>query len=95
MEKLKEKTVFLLDMDGTIYLGDELIDGAKEFLRGLRSKGKRYIFLTNNSSKSKEVYVEKLNDLGIKVEAEDIFTSGEATTMYLKNQKREIGRAHV
>jgi HAD superfamily hydrolase (TIGR01457 family) len=87
LEKLKEKKVFLLDMDGTIYLGDKLIDGAKEFLDALNKKGKRYIFLTNNSSKSKEIYVEKLNKLGIKATKEEIFTSGEATTMYLKNKK--------
>ncbi len=87
MESLKEKTVFLLDMDGTIYLGDKLIDGAQEFLQALRNQGKRYIFLTNNSSKNKEVYVEKLNNLGIKALEEEVFTSGEATTMYLKRQR--------
>ncbi|WP_352419771.1 HAD-IIA family hydrolase [Proteiniborus sp.] len=87
METLKEKTVFLLDMDGTIYLGDELIDGSKEFLETIKKEGKRYIFLTNNSSKSKEVYVEKLNNLGIQATEEEVFTSGEATTMYLKKQK--------
>ena len=87
MQNLKEKSVYLLDMDGTIYLGDELIDGAKEFLAKLREKGKRYIFLTNNSSKSKDIYVEKLNKLGIEASEEEVFTSGEATTRYLKDQK--------
>lgn len=87
METLKEKSVYLLDMDGTIYLGDELIDGAKEFLEKLEETGKRYIFLTNNSSKNKEIYVEKLNNLGINASEEEVFTSGEATTMYLKKQK--------
>ncbi|MEW9123921.1 MAG: HAD-IIA family hydrolase [Thermotaleaceae bacterium] len=87
MEHLKEKTVYLLDMDGTIYLGDELIDGSKKFLETIKKKGKRYIFLTNNSSKNKEIYVEKLNKLGIQASEEEVFTSGEATTMYLKNKK--------
>ena len=87
METLKEKSVYLLDMDGTIYLGDKLIDGAKEFLEKLEEAGKRYIFLTNNSSKNKEIYVEKLNNLGIDASEEEVFTSGEATTMYLKKQK--------
>ena len=87
MKTLKEKSVYLLDMDGTIYLGDELIDGAKEFLESLKEEGKRYIFLTNNSSKNKEIYVEKLNKLGIDASEEEVFTSGEATTMYLKKQK--------
>lgn len=88
MKKIKEKTVFLLDMDGTIYLGDKLIHGAKEFLRIIKSQGKRYIFLTNNSSKNKKVYVEKLKKLGINAREEEVFTSGEATTMYLKKQKQ-------
>lgn len=88
MQNLKEKSVYLLDMDGTIYLGDELIDGAKEFLAKLKEEGKRYIFLTNNSSKSKDIYVEKLNKLGIEASEEEVFTSGEATTMYLKSQKQ-------
>jgi len=84
---LKEKAVYLLDMDGTIYLGDELIDGSKKFLETIKQKGKRYIFLTNNSSKNKEAYVGKLNNLGIPASEEEVFTSGEATTMYLKKEK--------
>jgi HAD superfamily hydrolase (TIGR01457 family) len=87
LEILKEKTIFLLDMDGTIYLGDELIDGARKFLETIKDKGKRYIFLTNNSSKNKETYVNKLNGLGIQATEEEVFTSGEATTMYLRKQK--------
>lgn len=87
MNKLKEKTVYLLDMDGTIYLGDELIEGAKEFLETIKKSGKRYIFLTNNSSRNKRDYVDKLNNLGIEAVEEEIFTSGEATTMYLKKKK--------
>ena len=82
MNNLKQVTVFLLDMDGTIYLGDELIPGSKDFLRTIKEKGKRYIFLTNNSSKDKHSYVEKLNNLGIDAVDEEVFTSGE-----------EIGRA--
>ena len=87
MENLRKKTVFLLDMDGTIYLGDELIEGAQAFLKQIKEKGKRYIFLTNNSSKNKEAYVEKLQKLGVQASEDEIFTSGEATTMYLKKQK--------
>ncbi len=87
MSILKEKNVFLLDMDGTIFLGNELIDGALDFLNTLKQKGKKYIFLTNNSSKNKLSYVEKLGNLGIKADKEEIFTSGEATTRYLKRFK--------
>lgn len=88
MHSLKDKEVFLLDMDGTIFLGNELIDGAVEFLETIKEKGKRYIFLTNNSSKNKNSYVEKLNKLGIIADKEEIFTSGEATTRYLKRRKK-------
>lgn len=87
MKSLKDINVFLLDMDGTIYLGDELIPGAKEFLARIKERGKRYIFLTNNSSKNKISYVEKLNRLDIDATEEEVFTSGEATTMYLNNEK--------
>lgn len=74
-------------MDGTIYLGDELIDGSKKFLDAIKKRGKRYIFLTNNSSKNKKTYVHKLNNLGIQASEEEVFTSGEATTIYLKKEK--------
>lgn len=87
MNNLKEATIYLLDMDGTIYLGNELIDGSKEFLKTIKEKGKKYIFLTNNSSKNKDSYVEKLNNLGIDATRDEVFTSGEATTMYLNKQK--------
>ncbi len=88
MEKLKNIKCYLLDMDGTIYLGNELIDGAKEFLEKLKEKNIRYIFLTNNSSKNKDRYVEKLNKLGIEAHREDVFSSGEATTIYLSKKKK-------
>jgi len=88
LENLRNKKVYLLDMDATIYLGDELIDGAKTFLEEIKKKDKKYIFLTNNSSKNKKDYVIKLNKLGIDATKEDVFTSGEATTMYLKKEKK-------
>lgn len=84
---LSTKKVFLLDMDGTIYLGDQLIDGAKKFLQKLKETGRDILFLTNNASKNKDLYVKKLDKLGISVDREDIFTSGEATTIYLNSLK--------
>ncbi|PID67252.1 MAG: HAD family hydrolase [Fusobacteriales bacterium] len=88
LAKLKEKKCFLLDMDGTIYLGNNLINGAREFLEILKNKNIKYLFLTNNSSKNKDKYVEKLYNLGVLVDRENIFTSGEATTVYLKKIKK-------
>ncbi len=81
---LKNIKCYLLDMDGTFYLGNELIEGALEFIKILKHQGKDYIFLTNNSSKNKTAYREKLNKLGCEIEENKIFTSGEATVMYLK-----------
>lgn len=77
----------MLDMDGTIYLGDRLFDCTIPFLTTLREQGKRYLFLTNNSSKNRGAYVEKLGRLGIKAEPDDVFTSGEATTLYLRETR--------
>lgn len=85
---IKDVECFLLDMDGTIYLGNDLIDGAKEFLEQLESQNKQYIFMTNNSSKSKKTYVEKLKKLGINCNIDNIFTSGEATAIYLTEEKK-------
>ncbi|WP_087017624.1 HAD-IIA family hydrolase [Thaumasiovibrio subtropicus] len=83
-KSIQDVGCFLLDMDGTIYLGDKLIEGAAEFLNALTEQGKQFIFLTNNSSKNRDNYQQKLANLGIEVEKETIFTSGEATTIYLQ-----------
>ena len=86
MTDLKSKRLFLLDMDGTIYLDNELFCGTLEFLEYVRSVGGRYIFLTNNSSKSVDKYVEKLHSLGIQSTPDDFLTSTNATVLYLKKQ---------
>ena len=86
MNKLKEKRLFLLDMDGTIYLDNELFDGTIDFLKHVKKIGGRYIFLTNNSSKSVDKYIEKLYSLGIEATPDDFLTSTNATVMYLKNK---------
>lgn len=84
MNNLKEKKLFLLDMDGTIYLDDELFDGTLDFLAYVKEIGGRYLFLTNNSSKGIDKYVEKLARLGIKSSPDDFLTSTDATITYLK-----------
>lgn len=82
--KLKEKTLYLLDMDGTIYNENEIFDGTSEFLEEIERRGVQYVFITNNSSKSVEDYVQKVRAMGIKAEYENFYTSGQATAMYLK-----------
>lgn len=77
----------MLDMDGTIYNEDTLIPGASEFFDLLNEQGKDYVFMTNNSSKGKASYVEKLNRLGIKASERNIASSVNATVMYLNEHK--------
>lgn len=84
MRDLKDISLFMLDMDGTIYLGDRLFDCTLPFLECLKRQGKRFLFLTNNSSKNRTVYVQKLARMGIDVVPDDVFTSGEATTIFMK-----------
>lgn len=75
---------FLLDMDGTFYLGDRLIDGSLAFLETLRRTGRDAWFLTNNSSKSAAVYVEKLTRMGVPEPfCHQVMTSGHAAAHYL------------
>ena len=83
MKKLSEKKFFLLDMDGTIYLDNELFDGTLDFLLEVKKKGGKYLFVTNNSSKGVDSYVEKLKKLGIDSCADDFLTSTDATILYL------------
>ena len=83
MQRLKEKKLYLLDMDGTLYLDDDLFECTIPFLTAVKENGGRYLFLTNNSSKSVKVYIEKLARLGIPATEEDFFTSTMATCVYL------------
>lgn len=83
---LKSKKLFLLDMDGTIYEEDKLFDGTVQLLSEIKNQGGRYVFITNNSSKSVKDYVSKVNTLGIEAERDDFFTSTQATILYLKQQ---------
>ncbi len=85
LEALKNINLFLFDMDGTLYLGDRLYDFTKELLATIKQQGKRYLFMTNNSSKSVEDYIKKLAKLGIEADEQDFITSSQATAMYLKD----------
>ncbi len=78
---------FLLDMDGTFYLGEHLFEGAMEFIDLLHRQGREYLFLTNNSSKDSNQYAEKFARLGMSISRDKIMTSGEATAMHVRRQK--------
>ena len=83
---LKKVRLYLLDMDGTIYIDNNLFDGVTDFLEHIKSIGGKYMFLTNNSSKSVDKYIEKLGTLGIQTTADDFLTSTDATVLFLKKK---------
>lgn len=85
MEKkdLARIRLWLFDMDGTLYLGEQLFPFTKALLRAIREKGGQYLYLTNNSSKSVPDYVRKMERLGIAAEGSDFLTSAQATAWYL------------
>ncbi len=75
--------LFLFDMDGTLYIGNRLFDFTIELLETIKKSGKKYMFMTNNSSKSVADYIKKLHGLGIQAEYGDFITSSQATARYL------------
>jgi len=85
-EKIRERLApikcFLLDMDGTFYLGDKLIEGSLDFLDALKRTGRTARFLTNNSSKSASVYAQKLEKMGVEESYRDVISSGHAAAHY-------------
>jgi|SRR5208283_2453334 len=93
-ERLKKIKVCALDMDGTIYLGKKLFPFTKAFLEGLSKAGKKFIFLTNNSSKNANDYYEKLKGFGLRIDKSQIYTSGDATIEYL-NKIRPGARVYL
>lgn len=81
---INEISCFLLDMDGTLYLGNRWIPGAPEFLKAIRASGRRFCLVTNNSSRSARSYIQKLWGLGLEIEpSAELVTSGQATIDYL------------
>lgn len=81
---LKRKKLWLLDMDGTIYNDGCIFDGTLDFLEWIKQSGGKYVFITNNSSKSVEDYVKKVSAMQIEVSRDNFFTSTQATVLYLQ-----------
>ena len=76
--------LFLFDMDGTLYLGNQLFSFTKDLLATIKKTGGRYMFMTNNSARSVVDYIAKLQRLGIPAAYEDFITSSQATIWYLQ-----------
>ena len=85
---LKNKKLFLFDMDGTLYLGSRLYGFSVKLLDTIRRNGGRYLFMTNNSSKSVKDYIDKLGKMGIEATEEDFLTSSQATAFYLSQHHK-------
>ena len=83
-EIIQKTKLFLFDQDGTLYLGSRLYDFTIPLLEKLKATGRRYLFMTNNSSRSVEDYIKKLGTMGITATREDFITSSQATAYYLK-----------
>ena len=81
---LAKTKLFVLDMDGTFYLGNQILPGAAEFLKAVKAAGKDYLFFTNNSSRSPRDYMAKLAGMGCPITREQIMTSGDVTIRYLQ-----------
>ncbi len=88
------KNGYLIDMDGVIYRGTQVIDGASEFVRRLREHDTPFLFLTNNSQRTQRDVCMRLMRMGIDVEERHIFTCAMATARFLDKQKPR-GTAYV
>lgn len=85
--RLLTKKLFLFDMDGTVYLGDRLFDGVAKLLKKIENDGGRYVFITNNASKSVKDYVAKLHRMGLsQVNDEHFYTSAQATLQLMQEK---------
>lgn len=86
LEVIRSKKAYICDMDGVIYHGNRLLEGAKEFVDWLKREGKKFIFLTNSSQRSRVELHQKMARLGIDVEPKHFYTSALATAGFLSNQ---------
>ena len=84
---LKNKKLFIFDMDGTIYLGAKVFPFAVEFIKKLRANGKKVLFFTNNASKNPDVYFERLTKMGFEPDRAEIMTAGDVTIRFLLTER--------
>jgi HAD superfamily hydrolase (TIGR01450 family) len=94
LESLARLKALLLDLDGTLYLGDRLFPWTPDFLAVLRRRGLKRIFMTNNSSRNAVTYAEKLRRLGVEATPDEIITSGQSAMLYLRDHP-ELKRLFV
>lgn len=88
-DMLRDKKLFLFDIDGTLALGNAMLEGAYEFLEHIRKTKGRSIFITNNSTKSRKDYVDKFEKWGVSVSEKDFVTASYATALYLQKNFKD------
>lgn len=86
--QINQTKIFLLDLDGTLYIDESPIKGAIQAVSLIKEKGKKVCFLTNNSSRSRERYLDKLKRMGFDADIEEIVTSGTVTENYLQKARK-------
>jgi len=84
LHRLRNIETYLLDLDGTFYLGSNLYPWSLPFVETMNRLGRRFIFVTNNSSQNAKHYVQKIRGMGVEITEDQVFTSGQATIYYLK-----------
>ncbi len=82
-----DKKLYVFDMDGTIYLGENVFPFAVTYIKRLRAEGRRVLFFTNNASKSPEFYLDRLSRMGFEPRGDEIMTSGDVTIRFLKEKR--------
>jgi len=87
IERVRQKSGFIIDMDGVIYHGNRLLPRVNEFLRWLETQKKKFLFLTNSSERSPRELQQKLERLGVRVGEEHFYTSALATAAFLNSQR--------
>src|SRR5690554_3738499 len=87
MSSMQDKRGYICDMDGVIYHGNRLLDGAKEFVQWLHDNDKKFLFLTNSSERSPRELQEKLARMGLNVTEDHFYTSALATASFLARQE--------
>ena len=88
-KNLRNVKLFLLDLDGTFYLDSQLYPWSLPFMNALKAKGIKHLFLTNNSSASREFYADKITQMGLETQPSDVFSSTTATIQYLQRRHPE------
>lgn len=91
---LQNMDVYLLDLDGTLYLGDEILPGAHALMNYLNTH-KKFLYVTNNSSRNKAHYEQRLQKLGFPVTKEQIYSSVDATIAYFKKHLPHVHKIYL